>query len=176
MDFIVQKQSDGSFVSSSIEKRGNDESGYCYIKNIKHMKNIDGQVHIIEKKQNILPSEYFQLLDQKDPTMRSLRVNRLVMIDFNHYYTLDYYPDVPGQPLLLIVKKGYQRKNNPTKLKFPPIEKLVPIYREVTNEKEYFPENLARMDYEMPEKDRLNTQLQSGAALLDRPHKRRTTT
>jgi hypothetical protein len=53
-----------------------------------------------------MPSEYFKLLDYKDASKRTIRVNRVVMIDFNHYYTIDYYPDVNGQPLLLIVKKG----------------------------------------------------------------------
>jgi hypothetical protein len=94
-------------LKSSIEKRGNDESGYCYIQNVKIKKVIDGKEHIIEKKKNIMPSDYFKMLEYKDPSKRTLRVNRLVMIDFNHYYTLDYFPDVNGQPLLLIVKKGY---------------------------------------------------------------------
>lgn len=31
MDFIIQKMPDGTRLHSSIEKRGNDESGYCYI-------------------------------------------------------------------------------------------------------------------------------------------------
>ena len=96
MDFIVQKQPDGTMLHSSIEKRGNDESGYCYIQNVKIRKVIDGKDHIIEKKKNIMPSDYFKLLEHKDPTKRTLRVNRLVMIDFNHYYTLDYFPDVNG--------------------------------------------------------------------------------
>jgi hypothetical protein len=34
---------------------------------------------------------------------------------------------------------------------FPPIEKIVPIFREVSNEAAYFPENMARLDYKMPE-------------------------
>jgi hypothetical protein len=96
MDFIIKKNSDGSVVESSIEKRGNDESGYCYIQNIKNRKIIDGKEHIIEKKKNIMPSEYFKLLDLKDPSKRTLRVNRVVMIDFNFYYTIDYYPDIKG--------------------------------------------------------------------------------
>jgi hypothetical protein len=96
MDFILEKNRDGSIVESSIEKRGNDESGYSYIKNIKTKRIIDGKVHIIEKKKNIMPSEYFKLLDYKDPMRRSLRVKRIVMIDFNFYYTIDYYPDIKG--------------------------------------------------------------------------------
>lgn len=158
MDFILKKNSDGSVIQSSIEKRGNDESGYCYIENIKTRRIIDGKEYIIEKKQNIMPSEYFKLLDLKDPRMRTIRVNRIVMIDYNYYYTLDYYPDVKGQPLLLIVKKGVPL-NEPMKLKFPSIEKIVPIFREVSNEPEYSVSNMARVDYEMPEKDRQGTQL-----------------
>jgi hypothetical protein len=96
MDFIIERNRDGSKAESSIEKRGNDESGYSYIKNIRTKKNIDGKEHIINKKINIMPSEYFKLLDYKDPTKRSLRVNRIVMIDFNFYYTIDYYPDIKG--------------------------------------------------------------------------------
>jgi hypothetical protein len=111
MDFILEKNRDGSVVESSIEKRGNDESGYSYIKNIKTKRIVDGKVHIIEKKKNIMPSEYFKLLDFKDPMRRSLRVNRVVMIDFNFYYTIDYYPDIKGQPMILIVKKGSPDKN-----------------------------------------------------------------
>jgi hypothetical protein len=103
-----------------------------------------------------MPTDYFKLLDFKDNNKRSLRVNRVVMIDFNHYYILDYYPDVHGQPLLLIVKKGVPGKNS-QKIKYPPIEKIVPFYREVTNEPEYQIENMAKTDYEMPEKDRLGT-------------------
>ncbi len=83
-----------------------------------------------------MPSEYFKLLDYKDKRRRTLRVQRVVMIDFNHYYILDYYPDVVGQPLLLVVKKGIPSKT-PKKLKFPSIEQIVPIFREVTNEPEY---------------------------------------
>jgi hypothetical protein len=33
----------------------------------------------------------------------------------------------------------------------------VPIFREVTNEPEYMIENMARLDYEMPVKDREGT-------------------
>ena len=105
-----------------------------------------------------MPSEYFKLLDFKDHTKRTLRVNRVVMIDFNHYYTLDYYPDVNGQPLILIVKKG-QYEN--TKRKFPPIEKIVPIFREISNEQMYFSEEMANMNWNMNEKDRLGTTLTS---------------
>ena len=97
VDFINIKQSDGNNqVFSSIEKRGNDESGFCYFQNIRTHKIIDGNEHIIEKKQNILPSEYFNLLDKKDQTKKTIRVQRVVMVDMNHYYTLDYYPDVDG--------------------------------------------------------------------------------
>lgn len=97
-----------------------------------------------------MPSEYFKLLDFKDPNSRTLRVNRIVMIDFNHYYTLDYYPDVNGKPLLLIVKKGGVAEKNK---QFPPIDKILPIYREVTNEPSYLSEKMARLDYKMPHKD-----------------------
>jgi len=136
IDFIIKKSNDGTLIESIIEKRGNDESGYCYIENIKVKKVIDGKIHCIEKKQNIMPSEYFKLLDLKDRSKKSLRVQRLVMIDYNHYYILDYYPDVQGQPLLLIVKKGVPGKTQ-KKMKFPTIEKIVPVFREVTNEPEY---------------------------------------
>jgi hypothetical protein len=44
------------------------------------------------------------------------------MIDYNHYYILDYYPDVQGQPLLLVVKKGGVPGKEHKKLKFPSIE------------------------------------------------------
>lgn len=74
IDYIIKKGSDGKIIESSIEKRGNDESGYCYIENIKMKKIIDGKVHVIEKKQNIMPSEYFKLLDLKDRNKKSLRV------------------------------------------------------------------------------------------------------
>jgi hypothetical protein len=84
-----------------------------------------------------MPSEYFKLLDLKDPSKRTLRVNRIVMIDFHYYYTIDYFPDVKGQPLLLIVKKGVPLHEPQRKLKFPSIEKIVPIFREVSNEPEY---------------------------------------
>ena len=157
MDFILEKNRDGSIVESSIEKRGNDESGYSYIKNIKTKRIIDGKVHIIEKKKNIMPSEYFKLLDFKDPMRRSLRVKRIVMIDFNFYYTIDYYPDIKGQPMILIVKKGSPDKNQ--KLKFDPIEKIVPIYREISNEANYYVDNMAKIDYEMPDKDQAETRL-----------------
>ena len=80
------------------------------------------------------------------------------MIDYNHYYILDFYPDVIGQPLLLIIKKGVQGKNS-KKLKFPSIEQIVPIFREVTNEPEFMVDSMAKIDYEMPEKDREGTQL-----------------
>lgn len=155
MDFIIEKGRDGSVVESSIEKRGNDESGYSYIKNIKSKRIIDGKMHIIEKKRNIMPSEYFKLLDFKDPNKRSLRVNRIVMIDFNFYYTIDYYPDIKGQPIILIVKKGTVEKERG--LKFNPIEKIVPIYREISNEPNYYVDFMAKNDYEMPEQDRLAT-------------------
>ena len=155
IDFIIKKGSDGRIIESSIEKRGNDESGYCYIENIKMKKIIDGKVHVIEKKQNIMPSEYFKLLDLKDRNKKSLRVQRVVMIDYN---LLDFYPDVIGQPLLLIIKKGVPGKNT-KKLKFPSIEQIVPIFREVTNEPEFMVESMAKVDYEMPEKDREGTQL-----------------
>ena len=94
-------------MKSSIEKRGNELSGFCYIQNLRIKKYIDGKEHTINKKQNIMPSEYFKLLDFKDKSKRTLRINRIVMIDFNNYYTMDYYPDLIGQPFLLIVKKGY---------------------------------------------------------------------
>ena len=42
-------------------------------------------------------------------------------------------------------------------MKFPPINKVLPIYREVTNEADYYPENMSKFDYEMPEKDRIET-------------------
>lgn len=120
-----------------------------------------------------MPSEYFKLLDLKDRNKKSLRVHRVVMIDFNHYYLLDYYPDVTGQPLLLIVKKGLVTRN-PKKLKFPSIEQIVPIFREVTNEKEYMIESMARIDYEMPEKDREGTQLEARRKSFSETTKQRT--
>jgi hypothetical protein len=104
-----------------------------------------------------MPSEYFKLLDYKDPLRRSLRVNRVVMIDFNFYYTIDYYPDIKGQPMILIVKKGSPEEDQ--KLKFNPIEKIVPIFREISNEAQYYLENMAKIDFEMPEKDKVGTQL-----------------
>ena len=42
-------------------------------------------------------------------------------------------------------------------MKFPSIEQIVPIYREVTNEPEYQIQTMAKLDYEMPEKDRQGT-------------------
>lgn len=155
MDFIIKKNSDGSVVESSIEKRGNDESGYCYIQNIKNRKIIDGKEYIIEKKKNIMPSDYFKLLDLKDPAKRTLRVNRVVMIDFNFYYTIDYYPDIKGQPMILIVKKGLPQ--NVQKIKYNPIDKIVPIFREISNETGYQVENMASIDFEMPQKDAIGT-------------------
>ena len=86
------------------------------------------------------------------------------MIDYNHYYILDYYPDVQGQPLLLVVKKGGVPGKEHKKLKFPSIEKIVPIFREVTNEPEYQIYNMSSLDYEMPIKDREGTQLASRRA------------
>lgn len=59
-------------------------------------KIVDDEEHFIEKKQSIMPSEYFKLLDHKDPTKKTLKVNRVVMIDYNMYYTLDFYPEVNG--------------------------------------------------------------------------------
>jgi len=50
VDFVIKKSSTGEIIESSIEKRGNDESGYCYIENIKTKKFIDGKMHYIEKK------------------------------------------------------------------------------------------------------------------------------
>lgn len=112
----------------------------------------------------------------KDPTKKTIRVSRVIMIDFNHYYTLDYYPDVIGQPLLLIVKKGYD-KTKELKMKFPPIEKIVPIFREVSNEPEYSTLVMSSKDYVMPEQDRLGTQLASSSfkskpppGIQNRPH------
>ena len=57
------------------------------------------------------------------------------------------------------MKKGSAGQS--TTLRFPAIENIVPIFREVTNEQSYSNDTLARIDYEMPEKDRLATQLQS---------------
>lgn len=68
---------------------------------------IDGKEHVINKKQNIMPSEYFKLLDFKDKSKRTLRISRIIMIDYNNYYTIDHYPDIVGRPILLIVKKGF---------------------------------------------------------------------
>jgi hypothetical protein len=121
VDFVIRKSNAGDIIESTIEKRGNDESGYCYIENIKSRRIIDGMAHRIERKRNIMPTEYFKLLDLKDRSRKSLRVQRVVMIDYNFYYILDYYPDVAGQPLLLVVKKGGSSKTN-KKMKFPPIE------------------------------------------------------
>ena len=138
-----------------VEKRGNDESGWCYYHNVRLVKYIDGKKHHIDKKYNIMPSDYFKLLDMKDPERRTLRVNRLVMIDYNHYYTLDYYPDINGAPCLLIVKKGTQPWKD--KKNYESIESMLPIYREVTNEPEYAPENLSRINYVMNQKDKEET-------------------
>lgn len=50
IDFILQKTPDGGLLSSSIEKRGNDEAGYCYIQNVGVKKIVDGIEHVIERK------------------------------------------------------------------------------------------------------------------------------
>jgi hypothetical protein len=67
LDFIILKDSEGKRTLGSIEKRGNENSGYCYIQNLQFKKLVEGKEHIIKKKRNILPSEYFALLDSKDP-------------------------------------------------------------------------------------------------------------
>ena len=38
-------------------------------------------------------------------------------------------------------------------MKFPPIQQIIPIHREVTNEAEYQTENLAKLDFVMNDKD-----------------------
>lgn len=35
----------------------------------------------------------------------------------------------------------------------------MPIYREISNEVHYYIDNMAKIDYEMPEKDKVGTQL-----------------
>lgn len=121
-----------------------------------------------------MPSEYFQLLDCKDPTKRSLRVNRVVWIEANYYYTLDYYPDVKGQPLLLIVKKGDSSTGQPVFTNM--LGTLINKHREVTNEPEYSHEAMAALDYEMPEEDRIRTQLSTSASKAMARPKSRTAT
>ena len=114
-----------------------------------------------------MPSEYFKLLDSKDPTRRSLRVNRVVLVDIGLSYTLDYFPDVNGKPLLLIVKKGtpFQDIKN---AKWPPIDNLIPIYREVTNERPFFAENMALNSYVMGEFEKIGTEFPSTLSLSKR--------
>jgi hypothetical protein len=79
----------------------------------------------------------------------------MIMIDVNFYYTMDFYPDIDGQPFILIVRTS---KNENLKSKLPPISKLVSIYREVTNEPEYFPETISMSNYQMNEKDAKDTE------------------
>jgi hypothetical protein len=50
IDFINLQNLDPNIVSCSVEKRGNDEAGYCYIQNFKLKKIIDGRPQYIEKK------------------------------------------------------------------------------------------------------------------------------
>ena len=66
--------------------------------------------------------------------------------------------------MILIVKKGAPEKNQ--KLKFPPIEKIVSIFGEISNEDQYYVANMADLDYEMPESDRVGTQLIGGSNLF----------
>ena len=97
-----------------------------------------------------MPSDYFKLLDFKDKTRRTLRILRMAIVDYLHYYTLDFYPDVSGRPLILIIRKTH---NLNIKQRYPHISEFINICREVTNETMYFPENLAKHDFEMNKPD-----------------------
>ncbi len=64
---MLLKDPDGKVIRGSVEKRGNEFSGFSYIHNINFKKKLGDIEHIIKKKKNILPTEYFTLLDYKDP-------------------------------------------------------------------------------------------------------------
>lgn len=141
MDFIIMKDREGKKTLGSIEKRGNEISGYCYIQNLQFKKLVAGEEHIIKKKRNILPSEYFALLDSRDPNCKQLLITRYVMIDYQYYFTLDHYRNVDGQPLILIVRKTQHKQEKDAKnalhLKFPLPMEYLRIIKDVSNQPEY---------------------------------------
>jgi hypothetical protein len=103
----------------------------------------------MHKKKNISSREYLQHLEHKSKDANTLVKKRLCVINKDAYYKIDYYPDIEGQPMLLLMQTTSDKLEE--QIAFPP---FFEIYREVTDEKQYQAINMAMKDYKMDETDR----------------------
>ena len=86
-----------------------------------------------------------------------MRVTRICTLEDQTLSTIDYYENVDGQPLIMIVVVPRKELNK----KDPEI--LLPsklnVYREITDEDQYQTRTMARNEYLMNEEDKVNTAL-----------------
>ncbi len=132
-DFIDFKTNEGTVTESSITRKGKGEA-FSYT----HEYTIIKKNQRIRKKRNISAAEYLHLLERKIADMQQVHKHRLAVVMDTIYYIIDYYDNVPGQPVLMIVQlinKMQEISETKDRLKLP---KGIEISRDVTDEQAYF--------------------------------------
>ena len=72
----------------------------------------------------------------------------MCIIDKNIFLLIDYFNQTDGQPMLGIIQV---RKDSQQNIQLP---SYIKVYREITDEKQYFPEVMCKEKYYMDEKDK----------------------
>jgi hypothetical protein len=98
-DFIDYQSHEGEVIESSIERRGGAVGSFSYYHKMQILKR--GQ--ILHKKRNISATEYLKLMDFKQKHRKELIVTRICTIHDGLYCIIDYYENVDGQPLVLLM-------------------------------------------------------------------------
>ena len=74
-----------------------------------------------------------------------MRVTRICTLEESTLSTIDYFENIDGQPLIMVV--SIPRKELNKKEPEITLPKNLKIYREVTDEPQYQPVEMARVDY-----------------------------
>ncbi len=72
----------------------------------------------------------------------------MCIIDKDIFLLIDYFNQTDGQPMLGIIQV---RKDSQQNIQLP---SYIKVYREITDEKQYFPEVMCKEKYYMDEKDK----------------------
>jgi len=72
----------------------------------------------------------------------------MCIIDKEIFLLIDYFNQTDGQPMLGIIQV---RKDSQQNIQLP---SYIKVYREITDEKQYFPEVMCKEKYYMDEKDK----------------------
>ena len=144
--FIRYSSNEGKLIHASIEKKGSNLS-YAYTLKTTIQKG-DQKV---QKKKVISASEYIELMQNKIPETKTLKVNRVCTIDQGLYMIIDYYPKVDGRPVFCIIQVNAEElKKTGKRVSLP---KYLNIKKDISDVDQYQPFALAHKSYKMPPED-----------------------